>query len=213
MLKTTSFNKLATLSGLFSCALFLASCNSSGDGAAVEKTLTVQPANQQVSSGFGRPLQDQTQDPNAFCPKTYLRAGTETYNIFPNGVSEDDAGSSQELRYRATITEHVRECNAAGQFINIDVGIRGRFLSGPKGEKGAFMLPVRVAVVRGDDVLYSQLHEVWAEILPGRANGAFTYVDKKISILKPQNPNVQIFVGFDIGANRENKENKDPSKN
>lgn len=199
---------MTVISGLISCAVLLASCNSSGDGAGVEKTLTVQPDNQQVSSGFGRPLQDQTQNPNEFCPKIYLRAGTETFNIFPEGVTEEDAGSSQELRFRATITEHVRECNAAGQFINIDVGIRGRFLSGPKGEKGAFMLPIRVAVVRGDDVLYTQLHEVWAEILPGRANGAFTYVDKKISILKPESPNVQIFVGFDIGANKEKKKPK-----
>ena len=204
MLKTTSFiKKTVNITGLIACGVLLAACNSSGDGSKVEKALTVQPTTQQVGLGIGRPLVDQAQDPRAYCPKTILRAGTETFNIFPEGVKKEDAGSSQELRYRASITETVRECNSAGQFINIDVGIRGRFISGPKGEKGAFMLPLRIAVVRGDDVLYSELHQVWAEILPGRSNGAFTYVDKNISILKPENPNIQIFVGFDIGANSE----------
>lgn len=211
MLKTTpSFKKLANITGLVSLMALLAACNSAGEGSSVDKALTVQPAIEQVSSSNGRPLVDQAQDPRAFCPKTVLRSGTETFNIFPEGVSGEEAGSSQELRYRASITEHVRECNSAGQFLNIDVGIRGRFISGPKGEKGAFMLPLRVAVVRGDDVLYTQLHEVWAEILPGRSNGAFTYVDKNISILKPENPNVQIFIGFDTGAD---KEDKKPAKN
>lgn len=204
MLKTTpSIKKLANITGLIACGVMLVACNSSGQGPNVEKALTVQPATQQVGSGISRPLVDSQQDPRAYCPKTILRAGTETFNIFPEGVKEEDAGSSQELRYRASIIETVRECNSAGQFLNIDVGIRGRFISGPKGEKGAFMLPVRIAVVRGDDVLYSELHQIWAEILPGRSNGAFTYVDKNISILKPENPNIQIFVGFDTGADSE----------
>lgn len=203
MLKTSSLTKLANITGLVALGLVLVACNSSADGSKVDKALTVQPTTQQLGATNGRPLNDKAQNPRAYCPKTVLRAGTQTFNIFPEGVSEEDAGASQQLRYRASITDHVRECNSAGEFINIDVGIRGRFISGPKGEKGAFMLPLRIAVLRGDDVLYTQLHEVWAEILPGRSNGAFTYVDKNISILKPQSENLRIFIGFDTGVNKE----------
>lgn len=202
----SSSKKVINITGLLSIGLLVAACNSSGENSTVDSALTVKPTAQQTISTDGRPAVDQIQDPRAYCPKTVLRAGTETFNIFPDGVKEEDAGSSQELSFRASITEHVRECNSAGQFLNINVGVRGRYLSGPKGVNGAFILPLRVAVVRGDEVLYSELHQISAEILPGRSNGAFSYVDKNIAILKPESSNVQIFVGFDTGAVKEKTE-------
>ena len=107
--------------------------------------------------------------------------------------------SPQQLRFRATISEVARECNTAGPFLNIKVGVRGRYLSGPKGETGQFAMPVRVAVTQGDSVLYSKLHQIPAEILPGRSNGTFSYVDNEISIPQPDRENVIIYVGYDEG--------------
>lgn len=174
---------------------FLNACTSSSGGSAVDDALNV-PGSQTASN---LPKEDDFQDPRAYCPKTVLREGTETYDIYPTGVKAEDEGASDKIRYRATISEVVRECNSAGQYLNIKVGVRGRYLSGPGGETGAFSMPLRVAVTRGSDVLYSELHQIPAEILPGRSNGSFTYVDKNISILRPDNPNILIYVGYDEG--------------
>lgn len=181
---------------LLTAAIILTSCNSSGTGSKVEDALDVAPQQQALTN---LPAADEIQDPRAFCPKTIIREGTETFNIYAKGVKAEDEAASKDIRYRASISETVRECNSAGPFLNIKVGVKGRYLSGPKGETGVFTMPIRVAVVRGEDVLYSQLHQIPAEILPGRVNGAFAYVDKNISIPMPENPNVQIFVGFDEG--------------
>ncbi|MFK7903311.1 MAG: hypothetical protein AB8B49_10780 [Nitratireductor sp.] len=189
------------VSAVLASLMLLSACNSTGDSSAVDNALEVKkPQNSQLQVvDNSRPLNDEIQDSRAFCPRTILREGTQTYDAFTQGIKADDAGASQELRYRATISEHVRECNSAGEFLNIDVGIKGRIISGPKGQGGAYILPLRVVVIRGSDLLYEKTHEVWSEILPGRTNGSFAFVDKTISILKPQSTNIQIFVGFDEG--------------
>jgi len=192
------FKKILLLSAFVITSSLLVSCNSSGTGNTVEETLDVSPQQQALSN---LPVADEIQDPRAFCPKTIIRDGTETFNVYEKDVKAKDEGAEQRIRFRASISETVRECNSAGDFLNIKVGIKGRYLSGPKGDTGAFTMPLRVAVIQGDEVLYSQLHQIPAEILPDRANVAFAYVDRNISIPKPQNPNVQIFVGFDEGPN------------
>jgi predicted small secreted protein len=143
------------------------------------------------------PPADEVQDPRAYCPKTVLRAGTETYNVFPDKVKKDDPAAPRLLRFRATITEVVRECNYAGEFLNIKVGVAGRLISGPSGETGQFTMPLRVAVTAGETVLYTKLHEVPAELPPGRPNSTFRFVDSQVSIPKPTKENVVIYVGFD----------------
>ncbi len=187
-------NRGAAKAAALVLAGLLAACNSAGTNK-VENTLDVANSGQ---SG-GAPAIDEIQDPRAFCPQTVLRAGTETYDIYPEGVKKGDEGASSQLKFRATISEVARECNSAGTFLNIRVGVRGRFLSGPSGEPGSFTMPLRVAVTQGENVLYSQLHQIPAEILPGKLNGTFSFVDNNVSIPKPESKNVVVYVGYDEG--------------
>jgi hypothetical protein len=173
----------------------VAACNTSGSN--VESALGTAGQETAMSSQQNDLVVDTVQDPRAYCPKSIMRAGTETFNVYPQGVKADDPDKAGKLRFRATITEVVRECNSAGQMLNIRVGIAGRILSGPSGESGAFNMPVRVAVTRGEDVLYSQLHEVSVEIPTGRTNNTFSYVDGNIVIPKPDKENILIYAGFD----------------
>ncbi len=196
VLKSFRFSLVSRLSIMMAAGALLSACNSAGTNQ-VDNTLDVTPsANQQLASV---PPEDQFQDPRGYCPKTVLRGGTEAYDVFPTGVKKEDEGSSAKLRFRATISEIVRECNTAGDFLNIRVGVRGRYLSGPAGESGSFMMPVRVAVTQGESVLYSQLHQIPADIPPGQRNGTFQYVDNNISIPKPDRENIIIYVGYDEG--------------
>lgn len=193
--------------------LALSACNTQGTGSQVDNTFSgienSNGASDDLSSlstdgtttvnevAAVQPPNDPVQDPRAYCPKTVMRAGTETLNVYPKGMKSDDPDKSKKLRFRATITRVARECNYAGEFINIKVGAAGRALSGPSGETGEFMMPIRIAVTKGDEVLYSNLKDVPMEIPPGRTNGNFSYVDSAITIPKPEHKNIIIYVGYD----------------
>ncbi|HSO47646.1 MAG TPA: hypothetical protein VLQ68_06900 [Rhizobiaceae bacterium] len=175
-----------------------ASCTSSGGGQ-IDSTLgsASQSAGASPAAEAQQPAQQEVLDPRAYCPKTVLRAGTETYNLFPAKVKKDDPQAPRLLRFRATITGVVRECNYAGDILNIKVGVEGRLLSGPSGETGSFTMPIRIAVTRGTEVLFTTLHDVPADIPPGRTNNVFRFVDDQVSIPKPTSENLVIYVGFD----------------
>lgn len=193
-LRTAGRHGLLAGACLLSMAL-LAGCQGSGSGG-VSDTLDVSG---QTAAG---PAIDEIQDPRAYCPSTAVRPGTETFDVYPKGVKAGDEGADEKLRWRATITETARECNSAGggQFLNIRVGVRGRYLSGPSKESGSFVMPVRIAVVQGEgNVLYSQLHQIPGEILAGKTNGVFSFVDENVNIPTPSERNVRVFVGFDEG--------------
>lgn len=204
--KSVQFSKMqATLraAGFAAIAALAASCSSSGSGGPIDSALgSAQTQQQQVAAAAApaepaKPASGEVLDPRAYCPKTVLRAGTETYNVFPDKVKKDDPDAARKLRFRSTITGIVRECNYAGEVLNMKVGIEGRLISGPSSEAGTFTMPIRIAVTRGDEVLYTKLHDVPAEIPVGRTNGVFRFVDDQISIQKPTAENIIIYVGYD----------------
>lgn len=181
--------KILALTGLLALA---AGCNSS-TGTKPSEALDVSNESQAPS---GTEL---AQDPRAYCPKTVLRAGTETYRIFPKGVKRDDPGALAKLRFQATITQVSRECNYQPNRLNMRVGVAGRVINGPTGETGTIEMPVRIAVTRGDEVLYSRLHQIPATIPEGGGNTTFRFVDNFVDVPIPDKPNLLVYVGYDEG--------------
>lgn len=192
MREVLSVSKAAGMALAAGGAMMLAACNSPGNK--IETTLD--PLQAQQSPGSPT-VSDEVQDLRGYCPNTVMRAGTETYNVYPDKMKKDDPEAGRKLRFRATITDVVRECNYAGPVLNMRVGVAGRILSGPSGETGSFLMPVRIAVTQAGNVLYSKLHDVPAEVPPGRTNNTFAYVDSEVSIPRPDSQNVIIYVGFD----------------
>lgn len=179
--------------GALALLLALSACNSTG-GNKIDNalgTLAEKPGQNQTAD------RGESFDPQAYCPKTVMRAGTETYDGYPPNVKKDDPEREKKLVYRATITDVVRECQQAGDVLNMRVGVAGRLISGPGGDTGDFTLPVRIAITQGNDVLYSKLHDVPATIPAGRTNNKFSFVDDAISFPKPRQKNVIVYVGFD----------------
>lgn len=189
---------------LVSAVLVLSACNSTGGGSSTSDALDL---NQQETAEQA-PI-DQSKNLRAFCPKTVIRAGTETYRTFENGVNKDDPGALNSLEFQATITETVRECNYSPNNLNIRVGVRGRVINGPTGATGSINTPVRVAVVNvANDVLYSELHTVQAAIPEGGTHAKFSFVDGNINLPVPEKPNIVIYVGFDEGPPDAKKKKK-----
>jgi hypothetical protein len=61
-------------------------------------------------------------------------------------------------------------------------------------------LPIRVAVTRGDEVLYSQLHRQEVAVTDKSAASQFLFKDPNVVIPIPPERNVRVQLGFDEGA-------------
>lgn len=187
--------KVLKLLGVSASALILAACNSATQNQ-TEDTLGVSG---QPEVAEKQPV-DQSTNLRAFCPRTIIRAGTETYRTFEGGVTKDDPGALNSLQYQSTITDVARECNYSPTNLNMKVGIKGRVINGPTGLTGTLNVPVRVAITSSaDEVVYSQLHQVPVTIPDGKSNAFFSFVDGNINIPVPEKPNLIVYVGFDEG--------------
>lgn len=187
------------LAGFMLAALAAASCTSSPDAGLSGPTGVLGSA-QEPQQPEPKPLtEQQIADLRSYCPKTVLRAGTETLRLYPEGVTEEDDDAELKLRFQANILEVARECNYSGDILGMRVGFAGRVINGPTGDSGAMELPVRIAVTRGEEVLYSQLHTIPVTIHPGSTVATFRFVDSNVAIAKPEHENILIYVGFDEG--------------
>ena len=150
---------------------------------------------------------DPSQNPNAptrlkntrneltdYCPAVRIRAGTEAFRDYQGKEKEDE-----KVRYQATITKVARECAYVGGNLEIKVGARGRVITGPAGGAGTLTMPIRVAVTRGTDTVYSKLHKPQSTIPEGARNTDFSFVDDKVIIEAPRITNVRVYIGFDEG--------------
>jgi hypothetical protein len=130
-----------------------------------------------------------------YCPAVRLREGTAYFNTYERGGDKD----ASKVIYQASIADVTRRCASNGGMLNIDVAIAGRVVPGPKGKAGTITMPIRVAVVQGSEVLYSEL--VKHPVAVGDTIGAtqFIYTNPPIQIPVPAQQNVQIFAGYDEG--------------
>jgi hypothetical protein len=87
----------------------------------------------------------------------------------------------------------------------MNVAVAGRVVPGPAGAPGAVALPVRVVVLRGDEVLYSQQinHQV---ALTGNQAQQFIVSDPNVTVPIPEKNTLQVFAGFDAGPPKKKTE-------
>ena len=213
-LKTGSAVRLASLLSI----LVLTACQTGGSGGVLSSVLSGNKNDdaQTTQPGTADGTQPQQQaavqpgtNPNAknrlkntrsdlvdYCPAVRIRAGTETYREFPKGADKEN---DDELRHQATITKVARECAYVGQNLEIKVGARGRLITGPKGQAGDVKMPIRVAVTKGNETIYSKLHRPVEVIPSGSTSAAFSFVDDKVVVPAPTAANLRVYIGFDEG--------------
>lgn len=131
----------------------------------------------------------------AFCPPVRVRQGTAAINRYARGGE----GDPTKLSYQASIGETTRACSRADGNLTINVAAAGRVVAGQAGAPTSVTLPVRIAVTRGDEVLYSQLQRLEVAINPQQAT-QFVFRDPNVVIPIPPERNVLVQLGFDDGA-------------
>lgn len=164
----------------------LAACSSAGTGAGLEETaasVSPPPVPNGQPTGFAS-----MGTAASYCPAVEVRQGT--------GVLDKDQGS--ELAYSANIIGAQSTCRIVDGQLRMKVDVGGRIAPGPAAP-GAVQLPLRIAVIRGDDVIYSELGRVPTTATAGGDAQNFTYTDDRIVFAEPKEENIKVFTGFDEG--------------
>ena len=131
----------------------------------------------------------------AYCPKISLREGTAYFSTYARG-GQDDAS---KLIYQASIADVTRDCSRESGTLTMNVAVAGTVVPGPAGATGSITMPIRVVVLRGAEVLYSQLHQYKLQIADTSSATQFLFKDAGVSVPLPSASNYQVFAGFDEG--------------
>lgn len=132
---------------------------------------------------------------SGFCPSVAFREGTTFFRTYERGGD----GDPSRVTYQASLAEATRQCRLVDGQLVVNVVAAGRLAAGPKGGPGSLTMPIRVAVVEGDRVLYSQLKRQAATLEGGAATTQFLFSDPDIVLPADVDRRSQIYVGFDEG--------------
>jgi hypothetical protein len=131
----------------------------------------------------------------AYCPPIVLREGTAFFRTYAKGAKDDPS----KLIYQASISDVTRSCARSAGTMTINAAAAGRIITGPMGAPGSITMPIRVVVVKGDSVLYSQLHKYQVEVAAGSGATQFVFNDPNVVIPIPEPGTLQIYIGYDEG--------------
>ncbi|RWE04498.1 MAG: hypothetical protein EOS76_34215 [Mesorhizobium sp.] len=124
----------------------------------------------------------------AYCPKA---------QTVPNGQPVDPAHDPSKIIYQASIADMTRDCTHANGQLSMKIAVAGKVVPGPMFAPGTVMMPIRIAVQRGDEVLYSQLHQYQVQVTDPSAATQFVFTDTNVVVPEPSAKDYQAYAGFD----------------
>lgn len=147
------------------------------------------------AGGEGKPEKIQASELTAYCPQVTLREGTAFFSSYAKGGQDDP----KKLAYQASISDVTRSCSRANGLLTINVGVAGRIVPGPAGAAGSVKMPIRIAVLQGEEVVYSQLHNHQVALDGSGAATQFIFNDPNVTVPIPSDQSLQVFAGYDEG--------------
>jgi hypothetical protein len=170
----------ARITALLGAAALVSACASTKDDA----PLVPPPASMNAAGSDGT-IPD-------YCPRVSLREGTAILR----------KGDGAALQYVASITSTTRDCRIVDGQLKMKIGVAGRVVPGPAAKAGEVGLPIRVVIVRGTEVLYSQIGSRAVTVRPGGGAEPFVYVDQSVSVPEPTEKDITVYAGFDEGPKK-----------
>ncbi|WDR06548.1 hypothetical protein PSQ90_03535 [Devosia rhodophyticola] len=126
------------------------------------------------------------------CPPIKVRPGGEAMYYYGGGK----VGNPNALNYQGVIDEATRNCIVSNGRININMGAVGRVLLGPSGKQTSVTVPLRFAVERNGQAVYSEKFNLDVA-LAGAETQQFVKVVNDVAIPYLAGDDVTIWVGFD----------------
>ena len=127
------------------------------------------------------------------CPPIRVRLGGEAMYYYGSGRT----GDANALQYQGVIDEASRNCVVTNGQIRINMGVTGRVLLGPAGTQSSVNAPVRFAIERDGQAIYSERYTVPVPIVPPALNAEFVQVVENVTIPYLGGEAITIWVGFD----------------
>ncbi len=189
--------RFLTIPTLVVCAMAVSSCQS-GDAGSVLNVGGKKDDGPTVTAAELR----------AFCPRVELREGTAYFNKYRTGAKKrapeiepiDDAASRPgDIVYQAAIEDVTRSCSFPGGQVVMTVAVAGKVVPGNAFAVGSITMPIRIVVVRGDEVLYSKLHQFPVQVAAANQATQFIFTDQEVAFPAPADSRVRVFAGYDEG--------------
>lgn len=189
--KNTPFLRISALAGL---AMLLAGCSMGGLMGGGSATTS-----QNLQNATATPAAVAQAQTNALpviateCPPIKVRLGGEAMFNYGSGRT----GDPKALRYQGVIDEATRNCVVSNGQITVNMGVAGRVLLGPAGNQSSVNAPIRFAVERDGQAIYSEKYTVAVPITPPAQSAEFAKVVQNVSIPYLGGETITIWVGFD----------------
>jgi len=132
------------------------------------------------------------------CPPIKVRPGAEALYFFGKGK----VGNPNDLQYQAVIDKQSRNCVVSNGLITVKMGVVGRLMLGPSGNQQSVQLPLRFAVERGDNPLFSELYQIPVSVTPPAQASDFVKVVENVQIPYVAGDDITIWVGFDSSGKK-----------
>ncbi|MEO5804917.1 hypothetical protein [Devosia sp.] len=126
------------------------------------------------------------------CPPIKVRPGGEAIFYYGNGK----VGDPTKLNYQAVIDEVTRNCVVSNGLITVNMGAAGHAVLGPAGNQASVTLPLRFAVERDGQAVYSEKFSL-PVAFAGAGAQEFTKVVNGVAIPYLGGDEITIWVGFD----------------
>lgn len=127
------------------------------------------------------------------CPPIRVRPGGEAMFYYGGGK----VGDARALQYQGVIDETSRNCVVSNGLITVNMGVVGRVLLGPAGTQPTVNAPVRFAVERDGQAVFSEKYTLPVAIPAEARSAEFVKVIENVAIPYLGGEEITIWVGFD----------------
>ena len=127
------------------------------------------------------------------CPPIKVRLGGEAMYYYGNGR----VGDPKALQYQGVIDETSRNCVVSNGQITVNMGVTGRVLLGPAGTQTTVNAPIRFAVERDGQAIFSEKYTLAVAVTPPAQTTEFGKVVENVTIPYLGGETITIWVGFD----------------
>lgn len=183
---------LARFLGFATLAVALAGCSGGslfGGGSSAAALANATPSQAQIAQQQANALPAIASE----CPEIRIRPGGEAMFLYAGGRTGDAAS----LQYQGVIDTVTRNCVVSNGQIRVNMGASGRVLLGPAGSQTQITAPVRFAVERNGQAVFTERYQIAVPITPPAQNAEFVKVVEGVSIPYIGGERITIWVGFD----------------
>lgn len=126
------------------------------------------------------------------CPPIKIRNGGEAMFRYAGGQV-----NARSLQYQGVIDEVSRNCTVSNGQIRVNMGAVGRVLLGPAGSQSSVTAPLRFAVERDGQAVFSEKYDIPVALTPPSQSAEFVKVVENVAIPYVGGETITIWVGFD----------------